>query len=224
MSITKRIVEDGIIYTKCNGIWIVGDNKTSAFSKNYIPTNALVIPKKVRGHAIKEIGTQAFREGKEIVSVFIEAELTRINNHAFSRCSCLSFINIPATVTYIDDCALYFGIDDHSITKSTVTILFDASDKEINISSRNFIYCERVIIYYCRSVAPIFHSGVFSNVFDAILYSSNFTQIFGRNATNDSTRCFSKMKFNIKHNYCTIQYLKSNNSHNFIMFFYWCIK
>ena len=77
---------------------MVGDNSTTAFVENQTRPNVLIIPKKVKGHLIKEIGSLAFREEKQIVSIFIEAELNQINHHAFSRCSYISFVNIPSSV------------------------------------------------------------------------------------------------------------------------------
>ena len=219
MTITRSIVEDGIIYTECNGIWIVGDNKTTAFYQNQVNTNVLVIPKEVRGHKIREIGVCAFREIKEIVSIFIEAEITQINHHAFSRCSRLSFINIPPTVNFIFNYGLFLGINDTTNSDSTVTILFEPSDKNISFFDRNLMSCKSLVIYYCRTSVPVYSgASIFGGVTTVKIYSPEDITLFGRSATVDSSRCFTKMRFNIKHNYCTVHCKKKESASHLFMF------
>ena len=202
MVITRTIVENGIKYCKCNNIWIVGDNETNAYTPETLP-NTLIIPKKVRGHAIKEIGYEAFREAKKLVSVFIEAEITRINRAAFSRCSSLAFINIPPTVTYIGYVGLYFGINDTHVSKSSVTVLFETSNLDIYIDEGCMTYIDSVSVFYCRTASPVFNYSPFLGASTVKIYSPNNISIFNKWPTIDSSKCFKKMRINVNQIRCT---------------------
>ena len=202
MTITRRIVENGVIYCKCNGVWIVGDNKTTAFASNHVRSNILFIPRAVRGHQIKEIGVMAFREEKQLVSVFIDAQVTQINHHAFSRCSYISFINVPPSVEFIGEYAFHFGIDNDIVSNSSVSVLFENSSKNLYIEA-SFRYIETISIFYCRTVPAVYGSNILDRVTNVNVYSPNDMIIFGYKPRIDSTKCHEKLIANIKSLYCS---------------------
>ena len=59
---------------------------------------------------VKTIGSDAFRDSKEIVSITIPSSVDSIGSGAFYNCSGLTSVSVPETVTSIGDTAFY-GID-----------------------------------------------------------------------------------------------------------------
>ncbi len=72
----------------------------------YIKTDShVIIPE-----TVKIIGSDAFRDSKEIVSITIPSSVDSIGSGAFYNCSGLTSVSVPETVTSIGDTAFY-GID-----------------------------------------------------------------------------------------------------------------
>lgn len=84
---------------------------------------------------MEKIGEQAFSECSGLTSVTLPAELTNIESGAFERCSKLHSIVIPEAVTNIDDLA-FFGC------KALASVRLPAGLKSIGISS--FEGCEEL--------------------------------------------------------------------------------
>jgi len=62
----------------------------------------VVIPSTIEGIKVTEIGTRAFLENKDIISVSIPDSVINIGAGAFSGCESLISITIPDSVTRID--------------------------------------------------------------------------------------------------------------------------
>ena len=185
-------IDNGIIYSKINNKWIVGTN--SSISGNAVPSNQkapsnLIIPKFVRGHKIFEIGSFAFRDHKEIISVNIYADLTQINHHSFSLCSGISFINIPSSVQYIFNFTLFFGIDNSIQSKIVTTVVFEQDSQLKFIDRYNFCSTKSITIYFCSSTNPTFITPIFQNVNDIIIYTTQSQNVFGKATKKDSNIC-----------------------------------
>ena len=188
----SEIVENGLVYSLHKGIWIVGTNGTesrNAIAGNVTAPSIIVIPKKVKGHLIKEIGITAFSECKEIVTVNIFAQLTQINHHAFSRCSSLSFINIPSTLNYLCEYALYSGIDNDIPSNNSLTVIFEPGANVIEIGHTNFQFIHSIFIYYCGSNSPLYNETIFRKVDEITIYTPEPTQIFGIPSVKDDYVC-----------------------------------
>ena len=188
-----EITENGIIYSFVNNKWIVGTN-SSEHSGNAVPPNQnapshLVIPKTIEGHKITEIGAYAFRDHSEIVSVQINAEITQINHHAFSRCFNLYFINIPATVLYLFRHSLTCGISPTDISSISSIIIFESPSKLTFVESYTFANTKQYIIYFCGKTSPKFTEPCFDGVQGVTIYSQNEMVFLGKPTTEVPKLC-----------------------------------
>ena len=189
----QTILEKGIIYSCHNGIWVVGTNTTT--SGNAIPEGSyapsiLIIPKRIRGHKIEEIGVKAFREHKEITAVNVFADIRQINHHAFSRCSSIAFINIPPSAELIFPCAFFNGVEDGKPSDNSFTIIFEPEAKIKQIFESNFLSTKSINVYYCGSNQPLYNaSTIFSGCQYHEVYTPNGMEIFGETSTQETKVC-----------------------------------
>jgi uncharacterized repeat protein (TIGR01451 family) len=68
----------------------------------------LTIPGTIQGHPVTEIGTDAFKNQEEIVSVLIPEGVTSIGFWAFRSCGSLETVVLPNTLKTINDNAFYY--------------------------------------------------------------------------------------------------------------------
>ena len=190
----SQIIENNVIYTKIENNWIVGTNSTisgNAILEGKKAPIHLIIPKRVKGHKIQEIGRYAFREHREIVSVRIFAAIKQINHHAFSRCSSIAFISIPSSVEYIFNTSLYFGVDNSVISNIVTTIFFEPESKLKFIDHTNFCNTKYVSIYFCGNTAPEYIPPLFREVTDVLIFTPNGMEIFGKQSKEDPNVCLN---------------------------------
>lgn len=89
----------------------VGDDGTLTITDlqdGYDPTGKLVIPEKIDGRTVTRIGKDAFGGAKGITEVEIPQTVTSIDNLAFNNCTALKTVSIKGnSVTSIGDKAFY---------------------------------------------------------------------------------------------------------------------
>ena len=85
---------------------------------------ALVIPEQMDGYAVTGIGSEAFLNCTELVSVTILNGATKISNRAFSGCTGLTTVTIPDSVTSIGN-SVFSGCS--SLVSMTIPFVGDRS-------------------------------------------------------------------------------------------------
>ena len=83
----------------------VGENGIGAFLSQAISTStsgSVTIPSSVNGYTVIEIGSDAFKDCKDVTSISIPGSIVTIGVGAFAGCSSLQSINIPEGVTTIE--------------------------------------------------------------------------------------------------------------------------
>ena len=83
-----------------------GNGKITGYkcAQEALPAN-LVIPAKIGDEEIKEIDRFAFSDCTGLTSISLPANLTKIGHRAFWHCTGLTSISLPANLTKIDDSA-----------------------------------------------------------------------------------------------------------------------
>ena len=141
----------------------------------------IIIPEKVNGFSVVEIGYAAFAKLEALETVQIDARIVQINQFAFYGCSSLMSINIPPTVKFIGFAsisALKFNASGTSLreqyTTSTgvLTVKFEPNSTITTIQKYGIERKEHVIIYYCGYVEPdILPGSLFFGATSKIVFS-----------------------------------------------------
>ena len=76
----------------------LNEEKTEILDDKY---KNIVIPKQINGKDVKNIGSSAFSNIKNIESVYLQKSISQIGTYAFSECTALKKVIIPETVTKI---------------------------------------------------------------------------------------------------------------------------
>lgn len=142
----------GGYYLDSNGVWTdvstIGDYqfyKQEAEIVNYIDnkTNTkVVIPDKIDGINVKRIGGYTFSRCTALTSITIPNSVTSIGRRAFSNCSNLESLEIPSGVTNI-------GVGAFSGCTSLKDIKIPSSVTSIGKGA--FDYCENLTTFYVKS-------------------------------------------------------------------------
>ena len=142
-----------------NGEYIVGDNKTekSGLSPDTY-SGAIVIQEKIGEIKITEIGCFAFSQCS-ITRVTIHAKIRSIHSGAFRYCSNLEYINIPETVTIIDDYAFTFDdVNGAPGCPKTIIEFNKGRTQSLFIHCENFMFKDLLIIIYPSDFVPKYES------------------------------------------------------------------
>ena len=115
---------------------------------------SLVIPKKINGKPVLEIGSAAFAKLFSLQTVHINAQVTRINQLAFYGCTALTSINIPSTVQVIGFCAISAIASQDTTSNGLLTVKFEPNSTITEIQRYGIERKEHIIIYYCGYTAP----------------------------------------------------------------------
>ena len=188
-------VFENVRYYTVNGVFMLGNNRTSATDDSSKEVVNLFVPLKVNDIFVREIGSYAFHESKSLSTVTIEARITQINYRSFSFCRALERINIPNTCEII----LPYGANTYNSTlgeyKSNpfkkLDVFFEPNSKIKYIGDHAFAYRTYVNIYFCNKVKPIIHSDVFLKSPNVNIYSPTSFKFFNikSSARNVSTQC-----------------------------------
>ena len=76
----------------------LNEEKTEILEDKY---KNIVIPRQINGKDVKNIGSSAFSNIKNIESVYLQKSISQIGTYAFSGCTALKKVIIPETVTMI---------------------------------------------------------------------------------------------------------------------------
>ena len=144
----------------------------------------LVIPSRVNGKPVLEIGCAAFSKIKTLETVEINARITKIHQFAFYGCSNLTNINIPSTVQVLGFCAISAIVVNSgpiATASGVLTIKFEPNSTIQAIERYGIERKQYIIIYYCGYEAPdiqpnsLFFGAVTSIVFSP--YPLNWSDI-----------------------------------------------
>lgn len=91
-----KVIDDGIIYEKKNGSYIVTGYTVEIKEE-------VIIPAKLRGIIVSSIKYAAFFGCTNITNIKIPDSVTKIGSNAFFDCNNLTIISIPASVTKIGE-------------------------------------------------------------------------------------------------------------------------
>ena len=104
----SEVSKNHVRYFLSGNFYTVGNNETEN-SDGITDTSysgEIIIEDEINGKEVLEISQYSFRSCK-ITKVIIYAKLRSINLRAFCYCSKLEYINIPSTVTFLGDGALF---------------------------------------------------------------------------------------------------------------------
>jgi len=103
-------------------------------------TDGLAIPEDIAGKNIVAINKGAFRDCKDLKSIFIPKSVTSIGDEAFSRCTFLKSVTIPNSVISIGGKAFYgcIGLTRIIIPESVISIGRQAFDACTGLTSVKF--------------------------------------------------------------------------------------
>lgn len=149
----------------------VGSGDSSKFPNAIASTDIgiVVIPKLYNGTPVTSVGHSAFRLANRICEVKIYAELTMIGQRAFSDMISLRTINIPETLTKIDEFGLQFS--NSGISNGTVFIIFEGKSSLSYIGQEVFGYKTKVVINYTSTKSPKCASSAFRGTENALIYA-----------------------------------------------------
>ena len=184
----------GIRYYPFDDYFIAGDNVTSAKPSAVSSTSfsgEVVIPEKVNGIQIREIGYCAFYQCSLITKITIHAKIRSINRWAFFCCTNLKYINIPETVTFIGNTALFLGNLDQTTADLPMTVEFNPGRKEpFYINFYAFSRRKTFFIIYPSFHVPLYNSQyAFYGVDEAIICAPFVFDFCTKQTTTERSKC-----------------------------------
>lgn len=145
--------ESGLTFTKAadGKSWIVSKIEAVNKAKEDDTYYSVIIPSEYEGLPVTELGTGAYKGDGTLLSVTLSEGITRIGAHAFSRGNVIR-INIPGTVTCIEEDAFYFsGLKEITLSEGLKSI-----------GSSAFFNCELTALRLPESLESI-GNGAFLN-------------------------------------------------------------
>ena len=189
----SNVTKGNVKYTIKNGYYIVGDDSDTKpngiANSDYKGTIAILDT--IEGTNVKEIGRNSFFRCQYLTKVFVRARLTSINYDAFCYCIRLEYINIPSSVTLIDDCfCLNTGNGD--CPSLPMTIEFEAGrTNAVEIKDICFYARETFYIIYPSTIAPIYTADDAFKMVKNVVICAPLEFQFGKKAmtTTDMLKC-----------------------------------
>ena len=172
--------------------YLVGDNTTTS-GNALTPTSyegEIVIEEKIKGKKVIEIAQYAFAKSS-ITKVTIHAKIRSINFQSFCWCTKLEYINIPSTVTYIGDAALFLGTCEEYKVNLAVTVEFVAGRTQNLYIDRNcFSKRSLVSIIYPSEFVPEFKNDLpFYDTDKAVICAPKSFSFYTKQTTTDMSQC-----------------------------------
>lgn len=147
----RPFVEEDTNLTVNTGDWAFHDGKISAY---YGSATHIEIPSHINEEPVTAIGSEAFADMEQIVSVVIPEGVTMLDTWAFARCTNLVSISFPSTLTTIKELAFQGCSSLLSVElPSSVT----------SIGSGAFYDCTGLTTVYLFGVVEELLGGVFQN-------------------------------------------------------------
>ena len=105
----SEVKKNYVRYFLSGNFYTVGNNKTTSVDgiTDASYSGEIIIEERINGKEVLEIAQYAF-QSRKITKVTIHAKLRSINQNAFRFCTKLEYMNIPATVTFLGNEALFF--------------------------------------------------------------------------------------------------------------------
>ena len=199
-----------ILYCKIgNGKAIVGNNSTNfnnAAVNNIKSFEKIIIPERINGMKITEVGSGAFVDQKNLISVTIKANIKQINSYAFYFCINLKAINVPATVEFIGHSGISSTTTGYGLSQGTINIFIEYPSRLKTIGAFCFEQKENINLYYGGFLAPTIDHSLFKNANNIAVYSPEQMK-FG----NETTIGLGKDFFSLKK--CSVShYMKTSFS------------
>ena len=79
----------------------------SVIITGYTGSETVVVPSQIDGLNVSEIGCNAFKDNKNIVSITVSSGVQDIGASAFENCTSLATISLPDTIIHIGEKAIY---------------------------------------------------------------------------------------------------------------------
>ena len=191
---------DNFVVTSINGIWIIGNNKTSSTGPNGVKNTDLLgsilyVPSIIDSHKIEEIGCYAFFRCINLIEVVIENGIKQINKCAFSDNTNLERVTIPASVEFLGNSAIhcynYTLFKENSklssieyTAKGLITVVFMPDSQISYLETQCISRKERVIIYYLGKKTPKYNDNPFYKSFcKSVKIYANYVNKFGDTKT-----------------------------------------
>lgn len=179
---------DNVKYYDAGEYVAVGDNSTTLAngisSQSY--AGPITIQEKVNGKSVQYIGQCAFYECKSITKVTIYAKIVAIHYASFEYCNSITYINIPSTVNFIGNYALYFG-------SSTIDVTFEfekGRTQKLFIGDQEFGGRTNVFVIYPYSYDVEYQaSNPFREVSNPVICASTSFTFYSKPTTADSSKC-----------------------------------
>ena len=172
--------------------YAVGKNDSSeatALTPNSYDGN-VVIEEMVKGKRVLEISSNAFRS-TSIKKVTIRAKIQKIHDFAFAFCTKLEYINVPSTVTYIGNCAFFFGSYQGKTIELTMIVEFAAGrTQNFLIGAHGFSFRSLIYIIYPSDLAPEFiNDQPFHNTAEVVICAPTSFSFFSRQTETNMSKC-----------------------------------
>ena len=145
------------------------DNRSGDFTYSVLPDNTaqitgysgtaanLIVPDKLDGYTVTEIGKLCFSGNITLVSLKLPDTVTRIGTRAFADCTNLASINYPLHLESAGDGYnggfLFDGTRIRSITVacSFQNLLLQIPDGCVVVNNQNYLHCFQLFCFYFRS-------------------------------------------------------------------------
>ena len=179
-----RYFLSGSFYTVGNNTTEKADGITDA---SY--SGEIIIEDKINGKEVLEISKYAFQSCK-IAKVTIYAKMRSINKCAFRCCTKLKYINIPSSVTFLAELALYVG--EPGITEpGEILVEFNKGrTQNFFIDAQNFARRATVYVIYPFTYIPSCKTTyAFDGVNHYYICAPSVFTFYTKQTTTDSSKC-----------------------------------
>nr|WP_315317177.1 leucine-rich repeat domain-containing protein [Treponema denticola] len=172
-----------------------GNGKITGYkcAKEELPAH-LVIPAKIGNEEIKEIDSWAFSDCTGLTSISLPASLTTIGEGAFEGCKSLTSITLPANLTKIDkytfsDCTGLTSITlPANLTQIGEYAFYDCKGLTSVHLPASLTTIDRYAFYGCGGLASaVFEDKNYWKVYDDDSYSGTSTSINSSDLDNAAT-------------------------------------
>lgn len=142
--------------------YTVSNKQVRIYSISRNLSGDIVIPEKIAGYPVTQIGSYAFSLCKNLTSIRLPSTLVCIEDYAFYECSSLTSITIPDSVTTMGECvfqkcaALKSFKLSNKMTEIPSNTFSGCSSLETVIIPQNIRSIERSAFFGCSSIKEIY--------------------------------------------------------------------